>query len=62
MRAGEAIIKALQSDSAPLHLVLGKSALDTARTKVELLRGELDAWEETSLSADYPESQATAAR
>src|ERR1019366_7802498 len=62
VRAGEAIIKALQSDSAPLHLVLGKSALDTARTKVELLRGELDAWEETSLSADYPESQATAAR
>jgi hypothetical protein len=62
VRAGEAIIKALQSETAPLHLVLGKIALDTARTKVELLRGELDAWETTSLSADYPEGQATAAR
>jgi NAD(P)-dependent dehydrogenase (short-subunit alcohol dehydrogenase family) len=62
VRAGHAIIKALESDNAPLHLVLGRIALDTARTKIELLRGELDAWEETSLSADYPESQATVAR
>jgi NAD(P)-dependent dehydrogenase (short-subunit alcohol dehydrogenase family) len=62
VRACEAIMKALQSDNAPLHLALGKRALDTARSKVELLRNELDAWEETSLGADYPESQATAAR
>jgi NAD(P)-dependent dehydrogenase (short-subunit alcohol dehydrogenase family) len=62
VRAGEAIIKALESDNAPLHLVLGLIALETARTKIEKLGGELDAWEETSLSADYPESQAAAAR
>ncbi len=61
VRAGKAIIKALESDNAPLHLVLGLIALETARTKVEKLRGELDAWEETALSADYPESQAAAA-
>lgn len=62
VRACEAIIKALQSDDAPLHLVLGRFALDTARTKVESLRKELDAWEETSLGADFPESQANVAR
>jgi NAD(P)-dependent dehydrogenase (short-subunit alcohol dehydrogenase family) len=62
VRACEAIIKAVEADNAPLHLVLGRMALDVARSKVELLRHELEAWEETSLSADYPESQATAAR
>ncbi len=62
VRACEAIVKALESDHSPLHLVLGRIALETARTKIEKLRGELDAWEETSLGADYPESQATAAR
>jgi NAD(P)-dependent dehydrogenase (short-subunit alcohol dehydrogenase family) len=61
VRAGEAIIQTLESDNAPLHLVLGMIALETARTKIEKLRGELDDWEETSLSADYPESQAAAA-
>src|ERR1700688_4340979 len=44
VRAGEAIIKALESDRAPLHLVLGQIALETARTKIEKLRSELDAW------------------
>jgi len=62
VRACEAILKALQSDDAPLHLTLGRRALDVARSKVELLRQELDAWEETTLGADYPESQATAAK
>jgi NAD(P)-dependent dehydrogenase (short-subunit alcohol dehydrogenase family) len=62
VRAGIAIIKAVESDNAPLHLVLGRMGLETVRTKLETLRRELDSWEETSLSADYPESQATAAR
>jgi NAD(P)-dependent dehydrogenase (short-subunit alcohol dehydrogenase family) len=61
VRAAEAILKALQSDKTPLHLLLGLIALETARTKLEKLSAELDAWEETSLSADYPESQAAAA-
>ena len=61
LRAGLAIIKALESEHAPLHLTLGQIALETARTKVEKLSAELDAWEETSLSADYPESRAATA-
>ena len=62
VRAGEAIIKAVESEKAPLHLVLGRIALDTARAKVDLLQRDLDTWQETALSADYPDSQATAAR
>jgi NAD(P)-dependent dehydrogenase (short-subunit alcohol dehydrogenase family) len=62
VRAGEAILKALDSDHPPLHLVLGLIALERARTKIEQLRGEVDAWEETSLSADYPEDLAAAAK
>jgi len=61
VRAGMAIIKALESEHAPLHLTLGQIALETARTKVENLSAELDAWEETSLSADYPESRVATA-
>jgi hypothetical protein len=44
-----------------LHLPLGLIALETARSKVESLQREMDAWEETSLSADYPEAQAASA-
>jgi len=61
VRAGEAIIKALESENPPLHLILGLIALETARTKLEKLRGEIDDWEELSLGADYPESHAAAA-
>ena len=62
IRAGEAIIKALESENMPLRLVLGAIALERARIKMEQLRREIDAWEETALSADYPDSQTASAR
>ena len=55
VRASEAIIKAVESDDTPLHLVLGKMALQAARTKLDQLKQETDSWEETSLGADFPE-------
>ena len=61
IRACEAIIKALESDNMPLRLVLGAIALERARIKIEQLRNEIDAWEETTLSADYPDSQTATA-
>lgn len=57
VRAGEAIIKAVASDHPPLHLVLGKPALGLAYKKLEAVKKDLDTWSETTLSADYPESQ-----
>jgi NAD(P)-dependent dehydrogenase (short-subunit alcohol dehydrogenase family) len=62
VRACEAIIKTVESEKPPLRLVLGRMALDTARAKVKQLQADLDGWKDTSLSADYPEGQATAAR
>jgi NAD(P)-dependent dehydrogenase (short-subunit alcohol dehydrogenase family) len=62
VRAGEAILKAVESEHMPLHLVLGKIAVETARSKIELLRRDVDAWEETAIGADYPEHQTTAVK
>ena len=62
VRAGEVIIKAVESENMPLHLVLGKVAVETARSKIELLSRDVDAWEEIALSADYPEHQITSVK
>jgi NAD(P)-dependent dehydrogenase (short-subunit alcohol dehydrogenase family) len=54
VRAAQAIIDAALSDTPPLRLLLGKAALELARKKVDLLRRDFDAWEATTLGADYP--------
>ena len=58
VRAAEAIIAAVESPEPPLHLLLGKPALDLARKKLEALRKDFDAWEATTLGADFPGEQA----
>ena len=55
MRAAQAIIDAALSDSRPLRLLLGKVALELARKKLDTMRGDFDAWESTTLGADFPE-------
>jgi hypothetical protein len=52
------MIEAVQSSNPPLRLVLGRIALESARGKLELLRRDFDAWEKTSLGADFPPAQA----
>lgn len=59
VRAAEAIIAAVQSTSPPLHLVLGKPALDIARNKLVALKKDFDTWESTTLGADFPENEAS---
>ena len=56
-RAAEAIIKAVESPTPPLRLVLGRVGLEAARAKLDSLRRDLDTWEETSLGADFPGSE-----
>lgn len=53
-RGAEAIIAAVYAAEPPLHLVLGRPALELARKHVVALSAELDKWEELTLSADYP--------
>ncbi len=57
VRAGEAIIKAVEADNTPLRLLLGKPAFDMAQKKLDSMKQEFDTWRNTSLSADYPESE-----
>jgi NAD(P)-dependent dehydrogenase (short-subunit alcohol dehydrogenase family) len=54
VRAAQAIIDAALSNSPPLRLLLGKTALELARKKVDSLRNDFDAWEATTLGADFP--------
>jgi NAD(P)-dependent dehydrogenase (short-subunit alcohol dehydrogenase family) len=54
VRAADAIIKAVESDDPPLHLVLGKMALDRAREALTTRLAIFDEWEAVTLGADYP--------
>jgi hypothetical protein len=56
-RGAEAIIAAVESKNPPLHLLLGKPALDMAYKKLEALKKDFDVWRNTTLGADYPEFQ-----
>ena len=58
VRGAEAIIAAVQSPKPPLHLILGKPALDIARNKLVALKADFDAWEPTTVGADFPEANA----
>lgn len=57
-RAAAAIIKAVEAAETPLRLLLGASALKIAYGRLDTLRANFDAWQETTLSADYPETKA----
>lgn len=52
--AAKAIIKAVESADPPLRLLLGAAALKGARAKLDELKTDFDAWEETSVGADSP--------
>lgn len=54
VRAAAAIIKAVEAENPPLRLLLGSASLKGARIKLEELKKDFDAWEETSVHADFP--------
>jgi NAD(P)-dependent dehydrogenase (short-subunit alcohol dehydrogenase family) len=58
VRAAQAIIDAALSDTPPLRLLLGKPALELARKKLDFMRKDFDAWEATTLGADFPQGVA----
>jgi NADP-dependent 3-hydroxy acid dehydrogenase YdfG len=57
VRAGEAIIKAVESDSPQLRLLLGEPAYKLALEKIDMLKSNFELWKDLSLSADFPESE-----
>ena len=56
VRAADAILQAVEASNPPLRLLLGNMALQGANAKVELLRRDIDAWEDVTRAADAPRS------
>lgn len=56
-RAVEAIVAAVSDPHPPRHLLLGKLALTRFRNHLQEWNAELDKWQETTLSADFPEGK-----
>jgi NAD(P)-dependent dehydrogenase (short-subunit alcohol dehydrogenase family) len=54
VRAAKAIVKAVESENPPVHLLLGVAALKGARNKLNELKTDFDAWAETTEGADFP--------
>jgi NAD(P)-dependent dehydrogenase (short-subunit alcohol dehydrogenase family) len=57
VRAAKAIVKVVESAQPPLRLLLGAAALKGARMKLEVLKKDFDAWEETTVGADFPANE-----
>jgi NAD(P)-dependent dehydrogenase (short-subunit alcohol dehydrogenase family) len=55
-RAADAIIKIVESADPPLHLLLGKVAVNRAREELREVLRSVDTWEKVSLATDFPES------
>lgn len=53
-RAALAIVKAVNDANPPLHLLLGAAALKGATNKLVELKLDFDAWEATTIGADFP--------
>jgi NAD(P)-dependent dehydrogenase (short-subunit alcohol dehydrogenase family) len=58
-KAVEAIVAAVSAPKPPLHLLLGKLALDRFRAKMKSFDADIAEWEETTLGADFPASDSS---
>ena len=57
LRAVHAMMQVVESPNPPLRLLLGASALQRLRTKLDALVKETNAWESTTVGADFPEGE-----
>ena len=53
VRGARAIIKAVQAEQPPVHLLIGGDALDQMRARLTEWTRELDTWEEVTRSTDF---------
>lgn len=56
-RAVRAMIDVVESPNPPLRLLLGASALQRVRAKLDNWQKEIAAWEQTTVGADFPEGE-----
>ena len=52
-KAGDPIIKAIESDNTPFRLLLGSDAIKAVRGALEGRLAEIEAWEEVSKTTDF---------
>jgi NAD(P)-dependent dehydrogenase (short-subunit alcohol dehydrogenase family) len=57
LRAVQAMIQVVESPKPPLHLLLGGSALQRMRAKLDAWHKEISAWEQVTAGADFPEGK-----
>ncbi len=57
LRAVQAMMQVVESPNPPLHLLLGVSALQRMRTKLDGWGKEIAAWEQVTAGADFPEGK-----
>jgi len=57
LRAVQAMIQVVESPNPPLHLLLGGSALQRMRAKLDAWQKEIAAWEQVTAGADFPEGK-----
>ena len=56
VRAGEAIIAAVEGAQAPRHLVLGKFGYDAVTAKLQERLAEIESLRDVALGADFPDA------
>ncbi len=49
-----AIVKAVESENPPLHLLLGASTIPRLKGQIDAVLKDVAAWEETTVGADFP--------
>ena len=57
VRAVQAMIQVVESPDPPLRLLLGASALQRLRAKLDNWGKEISAWEQVTVGADFPEGK-----
>lgn len=55
-RAAQALLRIVDAPDPPLHLLLGSDALKRARAKLEAVEAEITAWEDLTVSTDFPQA------
>lgn len=55
--AAKAIIQAVESENSPVHLLLGKDAVQNARIQLDNLKKDLETWEEVSSHVDFGDEE-----
>ncbi|MGH9596585.1 MAG: hypothetical protein ACRD3K_07285 [Edaphobacter sp.] len=57
LRAVQAMMRVVDSPNPPLRLLLGASALQRLRAKLDNWQKEIAAWEQVTVDADFPEGK-----